>query len=527
VRPNGTPYKQFRDDGAFDAIVIGSGIGGLGSAALLAKSGHRRVLVLEKHYAAGGLTHVFHRPGFEWDVGVHYIGQMDQPDSPGRRLFDYLTEGRLDWQPMPDVYDRVRIGTTQFDYVRGEARLRDALVQAFPREVRAIDRYFAVVKRCLRRMPFFFVEKTLPTVPDRLLGGALRAPFLRLARRTTGAVLDDIGMSVDLKAVLTAQWGDYGLPPRQSSFAIHALVTSHYFDGAAYPVGGASEIASALVPTIEREGGAVVTGACVDRVIVERGRAVGVRMVDGRELRAPCVVSDAGVRTTYERLLPDAASHIGDVAARVRALRPSMGHLCLYVGLESKGATIPLSASNIWVHPSVDFDVFISCPSAKDASFPSRHPGRHTIEVVTLAPYEHFAPWEGTRWHHRGEAYEAVKTRIAARLLKALDLYLPGVRPFISMSELSTPLSTEHFIGSPQGAIYGLSHSPERFTSHDLRPRTPIQGLFLTGQDVATCGVMGALSGAVTTASVILRRNLFSVAEKARPDAADMSRRVA
>ena len=238
ARSIGTPYKQFSDTGPFDAIVVGSGIGGLGTAALLAKAGNQRVLVLERHYAAGGFTHVFHRPGFEWDVGVHYVGQVHEPGSLPRALFDYLSEGRLAWSPLPDVYDRVRIAGLQFDYVRGEARLREALRRAFPREVPAIDRYFEAIRKCLGRLPLFFVEKTLPPVPARLAGRALRGPFLKLARQTTADVLDRIGMSPELKAVLTAQWGDYGLPPGQSSFGVHALITSHYFEGGAYPVGG-------------------------------------------------------------------------------------------------------------------------------------------------------------------------------------------------------------------------------------------------------------------------------------------------
>ena len=112
-------YKRFVDRTPFDAIVIGSGIGGLGAAALLAKAAGQRVLVLERHYSAGGLTHVFHRPGFEWDVGLHYVGQVHEAGSAVRALFEYLTEGRLDWEPMPDVYDRVVIGDLRFDYVRG------------------------------------------------------------------------------------------------------------------------------------------------------------------------------------------------------------------------------------------------------------------------------------------------------------------------------------------------------------------------------------------------------------------------
>ena len=188
----GTPYKQFRDTGPFDAIVVGSGIGGLGTAALLAKAAGQRVLVLERHYTAGGFTHVFHRPGFEWDVGVHYVGQVHTAGSPAQALFEYLAEGRLSWHAMPDVYDRVNIDGLRFDYVSGRDQLREALVRTFPRERDAIDRYFIAIRQCLRGLPLYFVEKALPPFLSGILGPGLRAPFLRFARRTTGRVLDDL-----------------------------------------------------------------------------------------------------------------------------------------------------------------------------------------------------------------------------------------------------------------------------------------------------------------------------------------------
>ncbi len=106
----GIPYKQATLDENWDAIVIGSGIGGLTAAVLLGLHGGKRVLVLERHYEAGGFTHTFRRPGYEWDVGLHYVGQMQNEDSSERRAFDYLTNGGVRWQPMPEVYDRVVVG---------------------------------------------------------------------------------------------------------------------------------------------------------------------------------------------------------------------------------------------------------------------------------------------------------------------------------------------------------------------------------------------------------------------------------
>jgi all-trans-retinol 13,14-reductase len=125
------PYRRFNDRSRFDTIVIGSGIGGLGVAALLAKAGGQRVLVLERHFTAGGFTHDFRRPGFEWDVGLT-MSVTCTSTAHASALFDYLTEGRLEWQTMQDVYDRILIGDLRFDYVRGESRLRDDLKASLP-----------------------------------------------------------------------------------------------------------------------------------------------------------------------------------------------------------------------------------------------------------------------------------------------------------------------------------------------------------------------------------------------------------
>ena len=136
----GSSYQQKPPAGQWDAIVIGSRIGGLAAAVLLAKQGGKRVLVLERHYVAGGFTHAFHRPGYEWDVGVHYIGQVQDPASPLRPVFDYLTGGRLKWNPMPEVYDRIRIAEREYEFVAGRERFRDRLKSYFPGETAAIDR---------------------------------------------------------------------------------------------------------------------------------------------------------------------------------------------------------------------------------------------------------------------------------------------------------------------------------------------------------------------------------------------------
>ena len=530
----GEHHKQCSLDETWDAIAIGSGIGGLTAAALLARHGGKRVLVLERHYTAGGFTHTFHRPGYEWDVGVHYIGEVSDPRSPVRAAFDHLTGGRLRWNAMPDVYDRIVIGDRAYDFPSGVDRFRERMKEYFPGEAVAIDRYIEAVEAAANASSLFFAEKAIPAPVARLAGPLMRRRFLHYADRTTASVLGSLTRNRELIGVLTGQWGDYGLPPGQSSFAMHAIVARHYFGGASYPVGGASEIAALIAPAIQRAGGRIVVGAEVTRILTgPAGRAVGVRMADGREFRARAVISDAGARNTYERLLdPEVATKLG-VLEPLRSIPPSMSHLCLYVGLEHSGATPEIESTNLWIYRDADHDasvarfsadasepfpvLFVSFPSAKDPTFCQRYPGRSTIEVVAPVPYRWFERWADTRWKKRGADYDELKQSLSRRLQDDLERHVPAVRGRIGYTELSTPLTTRHFANYPHGEIYGLSAVPARFRLRCAGARTPLRNLYLAGADAAVPGVTGALFGGVITTSLILGRNLMPAVTRFTP----------
>jgi all-trans-retinol 13,14-reductase len=391
------------------------------------------------------------------------------------------------------------------------------------------------VQSCVRRSTAYFAEKAIPRPVARLAGPLLRAPFLRWARRTTAEVLAGITTNRDLQGVLAAQWGDYGLPPAESSFAVHATIAEHYFGGASFPVGGAASIAAGMGPTIESAGGQIVFSAPVREILLDANqRATGVRMEDGRELRAGIVVSDAGAWNTFASLLPAGAPGVAAALQELGTLPPSKAHLCLYVGVKGSAAELGLTGTNLWVHPTPDHDanlarfqsdpsapfplLFVSSPSAKDPDFARRHPGSATLEVITPAPYDWFAPWKDTRWKHRGQDYDAFKQNLAERLRHGLEEHVPAVRGKIEIAELSTPLSTRHFMNYQRGEIYGVSATPGRFRLRCLTPQTAVRNLYLTGQDVCLLGVSGAMMGGVLTASVVLGRNLMSAVSKPYSD---------
>jgi all-trans-retinol 13,14-reductase len=431
---------------------------------------------------------------------------------------------------MLEVYDRVIIEGQKFDFVAGVERFREGMKHSFPGESTAIDRYITAVQACNRASGFYYAEKAIPAFAAALAGGLMRAPYMRWARRTTREVLESLTSNRELIGVLAAQWGDYGLPPARSSFAVHATIAEHYFAGGSYPVGGAGAIASAIVPQIERNGGIVVTSAEVASVEIEGGKAAGVCMSDGREFRSSLVLSDAGATNTFEHLLPPDLPALVSLRKQLRKLGPSTAHVSLYVGLSQSDAALGLKGSNLWVYPSFDHDanversardmeaplpvVFISFPSAKDPDFERRHPGKSTIEAITMLPYEAFASWGDARWKRRGDEYEAVKHQLSVRLLAEIERQVPSVAGNIAYTELSTPVTTRHFMNYNQGEIYGISSTPDRFAMRGLGARTPIRGLYLTGQDVSSLGVTGALFGGVISASAALGKNLLSIVSK-------------
>ena len=522
----GTSYKQHPGLAEeWDAIVIGSGIGGLSAAAALSKLADKRVLVLERHYTAGGFTHTFRRPGYEWDVGVHYVGEASHPRGMTRRLTDFITDGELEWADMGDVYDRIILGENSYDLVKGLDNFRSQLHEYFPGNKDAINTYLEKVMATAKKAQLFFAEKAMPPFVSTLFGGMMRRPVLKEATRTTREVLEEITQNQELIGVLTGQFGDYGLVPAKSSFFIHSMLVAHYFRGAAYPVGGSSRIAETILPVIERSGGEVVTNAEVGEIIIEDGRAVGVKLVGGHELRAPTVISNAGIINTFGRLVPAAIAGPIGYAAKAREVGPSVAHLSLYVGLKGTTEELQLKKTNFWVYQNhrheenferfeADINapfpvVYLSFPSAKDPDFNRRYPGHSTIEAVTLGPYDSFKRWEGTSWKKRGAEYDELKASLSERLLESIYKYAPATRGKVEIAELSTPLTTRNFAAYPQGEIYGLQLTPNRFKQRWLRPRTPIKGLYLTGADAAGPGVMGALMGGMLCGSAVLKTNVL------------------
>ena len=501
-----------------DVIVIGSGMGGLAAGAILARVAGQRVLVFERHWRAGGFTHDFARPGgWRWDVGLHYIGAEAARPGLAADVFRVTTGGTLEWIRMPDPFERLVFPGFEFAVQPTEDRFAEDLCAEFPAERNAIRAYLRDVKRAASLSLALALRGTTPA-PIAAAVRLLFARRARLGRRTTREVLEARFRDARLRAVLGARWLDHGLPPSLGAFFTHAVITAHYFNGAYYPAGGAGEIAKGAKRVIAAAGGAVRVRTPVEQVLVRGGRAAGVRLADGEELSAPVVISDAGARATFLRLLPPDVP-IPFRGAIERAGR-GMAHVSLYLGLSGSPASLGVRGENFWIHDELDQDapwrrrgevlqgriscVYLSFPSLKDPRAKA-----HTAEVLAAVDAADFARWAGTAWKKRGADYEALKERISDALLDVVEQRLPGFRALVAYRELSTPLSTEHFTGHPGGEIYGIPFTPDQLDAPFRRPRTPVPGLFLTGADSQVLGITGGAMAGLTTAAAILGPSTF------------------
>ncbi|RUS97595.1 hypothetical protein DSM106972_083320 [Dulcicalothrix desertica PCC 7102] len=512
------------EDSAYDLILIGSGMGVLTVASLMAQLRGKRVLVLERHFKAGGFTHDFKRQQFHWDVGIHYIGQMNE-GSLMRQLFDLVTQKGVQWNKMPEPFERFVYPELTFDLYGDPRRFQDDLIRVFPKEKRAIQQYFRDLQKAAAalflhniRINGNWIFKTIGHLGKLWSGIKLDL--------TTQEYFDKHFTNPQLKALLVSQWGDYGLPPSQSPFAVHATIAMHYLNGAYYPVGGAGKIGQSVKDIVEKNGGQFLLNREVTQILIEKGRAVGVKVrkvnaskVTKETYYAPVIVSNTGAATTYLKLIP--ANYPIPFREPLRQFvqkHSSITNVTLYLGLADDSRKLGFRGENHWIYENIDHNVtykrrlhwiwdnqppqsYLSFPSLKDPNATA-----HTAEIVAWVDYDAFTKWKTQTWLHRDTDYQQLKERISQALIQQIEKHYPGFANLVAYYELSTPLTNEHFTGHNKGGIYGLPAIPERFAPQNAawtKAETPVFGLYLTGADLYMGGIVSAMLAGITTVSCL------------------------
>ncbi len=522
-----------RELGHADVVVVGAGLGGLTTAAYLAVAG-RRVVVVDRHAVAGGNGTVFTHEGYEFDVGVHYIGDC----GPGGAIPSVLEPLGIDltYREMdPDGFDTFLFpdgpfpDVTSFRVPKGVDAFRQRLIETFPDEAAGIEAYL----------------DTVVAIDRELTGSGPGEAVVSHLETTVGDLFDELGLSTRLRTVLSGQHGTYALPPSRASLLLHAALTMHYLKGAFYPQGGGQVMADRLADVIRSHGGTIVLQTPVEQILVDDDHVSGVRLhvPSARKaqgvpevIHAPVVVSNADLKHTVLDMvgvehLP--AEYIAQVAGYEMSLPLFVVYLILDYDLHDAG----VPNTNLWVLGDDVEDeyealeagrlverpmTYITSASLKDPTNPRLcRPGQTNVQIMTLVPRDHEwwglrvgGPVAGERYRNNA-AYRARKTEVRDRLLEQAERAIPGLRNHIVHEECATPVTHERFVRSSGGTSYGIACTPDQFALKRPASATPLPGLFVVGASTMSGhGIAGVLNGGVACASAVLGASARQVARR-------------
>ncbi|MCT1618950.1 phytoene desaturase family protein [Janibacter hoylei] len=526
----------------FDAVVVGSGIGGMTAAAYLAASG-RRTLVLEAYDVIGGSTHVFRRAGkWEFDVGTHYLGDCG-PDGVMPTILRGVGLGEtVEFLPLdPDGFDHIVLPDRTIKIPVGWDRFRAVLLEAFPDDERAIKHFTGVLERLGRAIDHVHTPRSLAT---NLTFAVKAGTAARWALRPLSQLLDAVPMSPGLKAALGVHYGTYASPPTRTPVMVHALMMDMFMTtGAWFPRGGGQTLSARLGEVILSNGGEIRTRTRVARILVEKGKAVGVELADGTRITAPVVVSNADIKQTYGSLLdPEAVS--ARTRRRVAGYRMSQPFFNTYIGLDidlrktrsnSNYFALPTDEDVVAVYRDlaenannrtpeellVEIDrrlgAFIHVGSVKDPDNPRlAPPGCTSVEVMTMVSADPQF-WGLPAWPEAGDEsysaqaeYQRIKDAVTEIMVKRLIQAIPEAEGHIVWKEAASPLTQHRYTSSTDGTPYGIEMSLRQFGP--LRPgvRTEITGLYVCGASYSWGStVAGAMLSGLHAAAAVEGRDLY------------------
>ena len=469
-------------------VIIGAGLGGLECGYILAKSG-MEVTVLEQDAVIGGCLQSFHRGKALLDTGFHYVGGLREGEAL-YPLFRYFNLLNLPWQALDeDCFDEVIIGDKSYAFAVGHERFAETLAEQFPHQREALHTY----TRFLKDVGEHIYEAFLPREATMFYSQSL---FARSAYDFLKATISD----PLLRKVLSGTSLKMELKSDSLPLYVFSQINNSFIQSAWRLRGGGQQIADHLAADIRKMGGTVRTLASVEAIIERDGRAVGVRLQDGRIMEADAVIADVHPQEAV-RMMAQCQSVRNIYKRRINTLEDTVGMFTANIVL--KDGVQMYENRNIYVH-SDDADLWSIDTSHTQSVMVSFYPDQPVVDLLTPMRWSEVAQWADKKAGGRGDEYVAFKNERVEQCLQMVEKRLPYLKDAIERVYTSTPLTYKRYTRTSDGSAYGIRKDWRSPLTTVLTPKTPIPNVLLTGQNLNLHGLLGVSMTSVMTAAELI-----------------------
>ena len=479
-------------------IIIGSGLGGLSTGVVLAREGFD-VTILEQEAQIGGCLQCFSRRGVKFETGMHFIGSA-KPGQTLHRLLRFLEIDDVRLSELDhDAYDIVRLGNEEYRFPNGKEAFIARMADYFPHEAEGIRQYMDCVERVAQ-------ASSLHTLDTTNADSAINTEY---QLRSINEVIDSLISDPKLRDVLVGNLPLYAAQRDKTPFSTHAFIVDFYNQSSFRVVGGSDNIGQALRRKLEHYGGRVLTNQQVVKILSTDSAVTGVITATGEHYDADIVIS--AIHPVPTMAMTDSPLIRPAFRKRMASLPNTIGIFSVYLDFE-EGA-MPYMNSNYYAYAN-GFSPWDSEHYTTE-DWPRGYLYMHFCHepqpcyaragvILSYMRFEEMAPWLGTTVGHRGEAYEHFKRERAERLIDSVAQAFPNIRQTIRHYYTSTPLTYLNYTGTPEGSAYGFARDISLGVSSHVPQRTKLPGLYLTGQNINSHGILGVLVGTVVTCSDLL-----------------------
>lgn len=481
----------------FDVVVIGSGLGGLLSAVLLAKEG-KSVALIEQNKQLGGCLQTFAFRKKIFDSCVHYIGAMDEGQVQ-RRIFDYVgISGGMALERLSlDGYDRVFLDEEEkaFSLAQGEGNFIEHLLERFPGERVALQGYVSRLNAVKKSFPLYDLEMEHQG-DKRIWAGK--------------GLVEELGALVPekLSRVLLGNSLLYAGNSLNTPFYVHALVVKSYMESAYKCKGGSSVIAKLLAAKLREYGGKVYKRERIVKVMEEGGVATQAISASGAVFRGRSFIANVHPAMVLDWI----DSPLLRPIYRKRVQRIPNSIAAMMVNIVLRPGKVPYPDHNVYWDPGPRLwdggplgDLDKPRQLALYYSEDKARPGY--ADTLTLLCYMDAGPW--SEWsstfrtsagpEQRGSGYEAFKEEMGEKLIRLATARFPELEGTLIDYQVASPLTFRDYMGSPDGGMYGLLHDYRRPLESQVPIKTKIPNLYFTGQNIGMHGVLGVSINAIAS----------------------------